>query len=205
LQQERVWLIGHSLGGVLVMQYAIAHPNHCQGLVILDSEPAVGDHQHTNDMQARLEERKDKPWFEQARAAGETPLDTIKDDEDFKNVVSQNLPLHFYDVASIEQNKHHFVDTFSLAAARGVETSNPAPLELLPLHRITAPTLVVVGSHDVYASPLQAERIHLGIVGSKLIVIERAGHFPWLEQPERFLEAVTKGLAVLGVEPAASK
>jgi proline iminopeptidase len=27
LQQERVWLIGHSLGGVQILQYAVAHPN----------------------------------------------------------------------------------------------------------------------------------------------------------------------------------
>jgi pimeloyl-ACP methyl ester carboxylesterase len=57
LQQERVWLIGHSLGGMLVMQYAIAHPNHCQGLVILDSIPAVADKEHQSDMEARLEAR----------------------------------------------------------------------------------------------------------------------------------------------------
>ena len=117
-------------------------------------------------------------------------------------MVSQNLPMHFYDVSNIEKNKHHFVDSFLLAAARGVEASNPTTLELLPLHRIRAPTLVVVGSHDVYGSPLQAERIHLGIAGSKLIVIEKAGHFPWLEQPDRVFAAVKKGLAALGVEPA---
>jgi proline iminopeptidase len=205
LQQDQVWLIGHSLGGVLVLQYAIAHPNHSAGLIIMDSLPAIADKEHLSDMDARLEERKDKPWFKEAKAAGETPPNTIKDDEEFKATVARNLPMHFYDVSNIEKNKHHFADSFSLAAARGVEASNPPTLELLPLNRITASALVLVGSHDVYASPRQAERIHLGIARSKLIVIEKAGHFPWLEQPERFFAAVTKGLETLGVEPAATQ
>jgi proline iminopeptidase len=204
LQQEQVWLIGHSLGGVLVLQYAIAHPNHSAGLIIMDSEPAIADKEHLSDMDARLEERKDKPWFTEAKAAGETPLDTIKDDEQFKAIVERNLLMHFYDVNNIDKNKRHFVDSFSLAAARGVEASNPPTLELLPLSRITVPTLVLVGSHDVYGSPRQAERIHLGIARSMLIVIEKVGHFPWLEQPDRFFAAVTTGLAALGVEPAAT-
>jgi proline iminopeptidase len=110
--------------------------------------------------------------------------------------------MHFYDVSNIDKNKHYLVDSFSLTAGQGVEASNPATMELLPLHRIAVPTLVVVGSHDVYASPRQAERIHFGIAGSKLIVIEKAGHFPWLEQPDRFFAAMDKGLASVGVHPA---
>jgi len=58
-----------------------------------------------------------------------------------------------------------------------------------------------VGASDDRASPLQAERIHHGISGSKLIMIEKAGHFPWLEQPDRFFAAVESGLAALGLHP----
>jgi proline iminopeptidase len=56
---------------------------------------------------------------------------------------------------------------------------------------------VVVGSHDFICSPLHAHRLHLGIAGSKFVLIEKAGHFPWFEQPNQFFSKVKEGLAAL--------
>jgi proline iminopeptidase len=69
------------------------------------------------------------------------------------------------------------------------------------LGEIRVPTLVVVGSHDFICSPLHAHRLHLGIAGSKLILIEKAGHFPWFEQPVPFFSKVKQGLAAVQYSP----
>ncbi|MFL9454216.1 alpha/beta fold hydrolase [Tolypothrix bouteillei VB521301_2] len=61
----------------------------------------------------------------------------------------------------------------------------------------TRPTLIVVGSHDFICSPLHAHRLHMGIANSKLILIEKAGHFPWLEQSEWFFNKVKEGLVAV--------
>jgi proline iminopeptidase len=55
----------------------------------------------------------------------------------------------------------------------------------------------VVGRHDFICSPLQARRLHRGIAGSTLIVIEQAGHLPWLEQPEAFYLKLKQALPAL--------
>jgi pimeloyl-ACP methyl ester carboxylesterase len=49
--------------------------------------------------------------------------------------------------------------------------------------RITAPTLVIVGDHDVATVPAKAQRIHERIAGSRLVVIPDAGHTSTVEEP----------------------
>ncbi len=57
----------------------------------------------------------------------------------------------------------------------------------------------MVATHDFICSPLHAHRLHMGIAGSKVILIEKAGHFSfsWLEQPNSFFSQVKEGLAVV--------
>jgi proline iminopeptidase len=50
------------------------------------------------------------------------------------------------------------------------------------LEKVKAPVLVIHGKQD----PLEtAQEVHEAIAGSRLEIIEEAGHFPWLEKPER--------------------
>ena len=48
------------------------------------------------------------------------------------------------------------------------------------------PTLIVWGRRDPLIPVEHAAVAHRGIPGSRLEIFERAGHFPQLEQPERF-------------------
>ena len=49
---------------------------------------------------------------------------------------------------------------------------------------ITAPTLVLVGQHDLATPPVCARRIAQAIHGSSLVVVPGAGHLTAEEQPE---------------------
>jgi len=62
------------------------------------------------------------------------------------------------------------------------------------LGRITAPTLVVWGSDDKLLPLAYGERYAGGIPGARLVVIERSGHLPPFEQPERFADVVFRFL-----------
>jgi pimeloyl-ACP methyl ester carboxylesterase len=65
-------------------------------------------------------------------------------------------------------------------------------VERLPT--IAVPTLVVVGTHDVFTSPPQARRISSRIGGSQLVEFTESGHFPWIDEPDRFFAVVTEWL-----------
>jgi pimeloyl-ACP methyl ester carboxylesterase len=52
------------------------------------------------------------------------------------------------------------------------------------LQTINVPTLVVVGEEDTLTPPGDAQQMHQGIAGSKLVKIPAAGHFSPFEQPQ---------------------
>ncbi len=59
------------------------------------------------------------------------------------------------------------------------------------LRRIVASTLVLWGSDDRFIPLAHAREFGARIPGATLRLIERAGHLPHLEQPERFSDAVS--------------
>ncbi len=46
--------------------------------------------------------------------------------------------------------------------------------------------MVIVGSEDIILPPAESRTLSDGIPNCTLIVIEKAGHFPMLEQPREF-------------------
>ena len=65
------------------------------------------------------------------------------------------------------------------------------------LATIDVPTLVVVGSEDVLTPKSEAEILHEAIRGSRLEVIEQAGHVSNLERPAAFNHVLSEFLASL--------
>jgi pimeloyl-ACP methyl ester carboxylesterase len=65
-------------------------------------------------------------------------------------------------------------------------------------HRIAAPTLIVWGASDRIASPRYAEAFQQRIKGSRVELVEQAGHLPHEEQPARVAEVVSSFLAGAG-------
>lgn len=63
---------------------------------------------------------------------------------------------------------------------------------------LSLPSVIVTGDDDFICSSTQAMRIHVRLKASKLVVIERAGHFPWLEQPETFFTQLEIALRHVG-------
>ncbi len=111
------------------------------------------------------------------------------------------LPLYVADPKTAEEHKEDFAAiTFSAVAFRGRVASQRMPLNLLKqLETVTAPALIVVGSDDAFCSPAMATRMHLHLPHSKLLVIEHAGHFPWIEQSNVFQGEVPEFLTALGL------
>lgn len=58
------------------------------------------------------------------------------------------------------------------------------PDSIATLSTIDVPALVIAGAED--SSPLGMERIRDGIAGSKLQIIEKAGHYAAMERPEEY-------------------
>lgn len=60
---------------------------------------------------------------------------------------------------------------------------------------IEQPTLIIWGREDGITPVTQGERFQREIPGSKLLVIEKCGHFPNFEQADQFNAALVEFLA----------
>jgi len=61
------------------------------------------------------------------------------------------------------------------------------------LKKLKMPTLIIIGNEDIV--PINtAKKMAKTIKGSKLVVLEQCGHFPYAEQPQAWLEAMKEFL-----------
>ena len=87
---------------------------------------------------------------------------------------------------------------FSWRHAQYADEDLPAPYDLRDrLPKVTAPSLVIAGRHDMLP-PERGEEIHAGIPGSTFVVFEKSGHFAPVEERVRFQKTVLEFLGVKG-------
>jgi len=59
---------------------------------------------------------------------------------------------------------------------------------------IKTPTLLVWGANDKLSPPVNADKLNAAIAGSRKVLIDKAGHYPFIEHPEQFNQAVREFL-----------
>jgi proline iminopeptidase len=179
LKLERWTLLGHSAGAILAMNYALAFPARVEALVLVNSGPVRQSLQAAMRDNVLLRLTPDE-----SAAAKRTPS--------FQNV----LPGYFYE----REKAAKMAPMFGPASYHGdvgeaLAADEMAPgMDLRPaLHRLSLPALVIAGRQDPVDPGMQYE-IHLALEKSRLVILERCGHFAWLEQPEALYAAIRQFL-----------
>jgi pimeloyl-ACP methyl ester carboxylesterase len=154
---DRAVVLGHSLGGYLSLQLALAHPDRVRGLVLVDTGPGY-----------RNEVARDG-WNEMANDYA-VNLET-------KGLAG--LP----GGAELSTGVHTSAVGLALTARHVLTQHDSLVIDGLP--SIGAPTLVVVGADDapfVKGSHYMAGKIP----DAELVVIDGCGHAPPVTHPEPF-------------------
>jgi proline iminopeptidase len=106
------------------------------------------------------------------------------------------LPGYFYDPDKAQK----MISTFRPESehddvGRLLAADEMAPgMDLRPaLQQLSLPALVIAGRQDPIDPGMQYE-IHLALKASHLVLLDRCGHFAWLEQPEGFYLAIREFL-----------
>jgi proline iminopeptidase len=180
-------LIGHSYGGFLAQELALRHPNSLAGLVLLCTAPAID---YPEAIMANAQ-RRGTP--EQLAVVNKLFSNQIRTDEELREAWQVVLPLYFLNFDPALAAELDRKGSYSGAAL------HRAFSELIPrfnvaerLGEIRTPTLVLGGRHDWITPPEQSERLQRGIPGAELVIFEQSGHYPFVEERERFL-AVLQG------------
>ncbi len=204
LNLGRVCVHGASFGGAVALTYAALFPEvttHC----IAVSAFAVGeelDEEEGGDaaaaMEAALARHAEAPWYPEARQIWDewTPRAlAATDPTEVADMLATVLPLYTAfpgrpDVreALEEARAMLAVDLRAVKVWEGGLYQRGDIRQLLS--GVRCPTLVVCGELDLIGGPAQARHIAEGVPGAELLVIPDCGHFPSLELPQFYRDAV---------------
>jgi proline iminopeptidase len=195
LKQERLFLIGHSWGGMLAMAYAAAYPDRIDRMILIGpGGPTLEFAQWFADnirMRLRPEDLEAERYWEDAPKRG------VGGDKAALEGIRAITPGYFFDrakglafAAAMKDGAVHVqVNQLLFGDMQKQYDSRPG------LQKVTRPVLIVQGHQDPVGDKT-AEDIRAVIKTSTLTYINQCGHFPWLEQPEEFRKAVAGFLAV---------
>jgi pimeloyl-ACP methyl ester carboxylesterase len=174
---SRATIVAHSWGSGAALALALAHPERVERLVLVDS----------------LAYPAQVPWF---LDAARTPvLGEVLMGAFYTAQVDARLERAFYDPSLLEWTHVEAVRTsLSLPGSRSAALAVARGLDLEAQSQryseLTLPVLVVWGAQDQITPPAWGERLVRDLPHGRLERIDRCGHFPMLEAPERFTALV---------------
>jgi proline-specific peptidase len=195
---DKVFLLGHSHGGMVAQAYALAHQDHLRGLILYDTSPTTGP-EWQQDVAANLDWFKGESWFADAAAAlGEETSATT--DAQMTAIFKREMPLYFaeWTKRATEYEPYRQRVRLSVAPSRSVtDTDSPDAVGVAPvievrdqLPALHVPTLIFSGQKDFVCSMKMARMLHAGIRGSRLVVLPHSGHMGHIEEPRVFAAAI---------------
>lgn len=177
---DRPIVFGHSMGGPIVLLYAARHPGHAAGLIVQSGfarwDPprmVEGFRRVAGDAVAEIARRSyagekvpDAEWARVFAAFG-----PHRPERERQAHVPKNLDLNSYGMGLIR--RLDIVDQ---------------------LGRVAVPTLVSVGALDPVTPVAAAEEIVAALPDgiAQLNVVDGAGHFTWLDAPERYWPTIVE-------------
>jgi 3-oxoadipate enol-lactonase len=186
---DRATLIGCSNGGRISIDFALAHPDRVDRLVLV--APGLGGFEFSGDPEEKAAfERSDERFkpIMAAYKAGEKEA-AIAGLREFWCGAVTGPTLELVTTMLRDNLTEVFTDASSTHAIR------PLPPAATRLGSITAPTLVLLGDRDADESRFFVDRVRSGIPGAKKEPIPGADHLINLSRPREFDQAVQAFLA----------
>ncbi|QHT69534.1 alpha/beta hydrolase [Rhodocytophaga rosea] len=169
---ENLTLLGNSLGGHVALIYTLHNPDNVKRLVLTGSsglfENAMGGSFPKRGSYDYIKERVEYTFYAPATASKEL-VDEVFD-------ITKDIPKCMRIVAIAKSAQRH----------------NMAK----EITKITAPTLLVWGLNDTITPPIVAHEFNKLIPNSELRFIDKCGHAPMMEHPEKFNYLLTKFMEV---------
>jgi pimeloyl-ACP methyl ester carboxylesterase len=183
-------LVGHSMGAVVSLRYAASYPEDVRRLVVIDAPGVLHRYSVTSQYLAHL-------GLEFVPPAAE-PADWLTNLARKLLAPLEQLHLNPQIILSSPQLRETLLGG-DPAKIAGLATVSEDTRQDLP--KVRAETLIVWGARDTLAPLRTGKVLALKLPRAQLAVIERAGHEPMLEAPERFRAALEPFLES-GLPPA---
>jgi pimeloyl-ACP methyl ester carboxylesterase len=176
---QRAHLVGFSMGGNVVLNFALRHPERCHGIVVVGTgSGSTNRERFLSDVDRTVELLRSRgiAGFAEVYTRGPTRLPFLRKDPHGWAEFRANLEDHSAEGQALTM--------------LGVMVRRPTIFALEPqLERLTVPTLVMTGDED---EPCLEPALFMKrkIAPSGLIVVPQTGHAVNLEEPAQFNRAV---------------
>ena len=183
---DSIMLVGHSMGGNIALELALARPDLVRRLVL--SDPAADPPGMPPFTRSYLDRRRG--WVAlRASMALARPLSLVGDRVPHAHRGGIVLPA----LRRVAYMSRH--DAEALRALLDGLFANPIGPRLAEVRQ---PTLVISGEFDPLVPPALSRRVAETIPGARYVVIRGAAHTPMDERPHEFARVVIEFLGVAG-------
>ncbi|MBL8546633.1 MAG: alpha/beta hydrolase [Hyphomonadaceae bacterium] len=181
----RFALAGSSMGGNVAWEYALAHPEELDALILVDA---------SGWEDTRAEAASDPQIFKLLR---NPVLGPLVRDLDSSRLVRQGLEASFADPSHVDDAMLNRYTQLARAPGHrdillqmtlGYRERNYATAQRLAA--LDMPVLILTGDTDRLVPPAHAQQFRDAISGSQLITFEHTGHIPQEEKPDESAMAV---------------
>ncbi len=193
LELEGFALLGHSFGAIVTTW-------HATELGTAAAYVISGGADATETMMADVHAALDALGPEGAAIAASWEREkTVATKKECQQLLREQMPFHFHGdpPPGYADNTVYSPDVLRHFANVGYGDFDYRPR----LGRVSKPTLVIVGEHDLTTTPRAARALHEAIAGSELVVLPEAGHMCFVERHGEYLEAVRSFLHRSLAEP----
>ncbi len=193
----RISVLGHSYGGVVAQAYALRFPESLRGLILVDTLFSAEMWQANNDNSNReLQNQFPEVWerIQEVRAQG---YSSCSKEYQAANDVSPAF-LMFYDASNFDKiiRGGGSVSNDVYCAMTGEDGDFLIAGDLgnfdfrRDLKKVSVPMLILAGRYDRVALPHWTIEYKRYAPQAKFVMLEKSGHFPFIEQTDETLRLV---------------
>ncbi|MCW2614148.1 MAG: alpha/beta hydrolase [Frankiales bacterium] len=198
LDKDRIDLLGHSAGCLVAQAWAAAHPDRVRSLVLVTPTDRLQGGRRS-DVGAIRETRSEEPWYAEAAEAQAALADAPPAQQ--QSLVRATRPF-FY--GRWDERTQAHAATADRQSSKRAELGFGAGMEAVDLAgmqeslaALDVPVLVVGGERDALTGVASVDLVAGSFARAQTAVLARAGHFPWVDEPEQFRAVVSAFLATV--------
>ncbi|MGF1590413.1 MAG: alpha/beta fold hydrolase [Pleurocapsa sp.] len=164
--KQPIYYVGHSLGGLIGLQFALNYPQRVKQLVVMATSAKIKLH----------------PDFLASALSGEWDLATLR--QSFAPEVpetSKNLVLNEFKHTRLDSAADDFMGVSEIDLSSAIAS-------------LSIPTLIITGADDVIISPRKGMLLLKQIPDARLVNIPGAGHYLQVEEPDKVAKEIEEFL-----------
>ena len=171
---------GNSLGGAIAWNYTYEHPTKVEKLILIDAAgyPMISESKPIAFTLAQIPVLKHMLNYITPRFLAKKSVMNVYDDP---TKVTEKVVDRYFDLFLREGNRQAFVDRMNFSTY---------PDHLTRIRLIKTPTLIIWGENDKLIPIENAQKFHADLPNDTLVVLEKTGHVPMEENPNRTVDAI---------------